>query len=173
MYSYDLKNKKGGQKSQPVIWSPSVAGRGVYSIQKLLPSPRFSPCRTEPDLVNPLRSPGIDSQPGEPLRPRNRLTVRYRQPYLKKRPARLHRLADCGTYYNTCLIPSCKSLEGLYLMVDFLDTEIELCWRILLALRWEGNKSLLDWTRPRQPLFKTPIPEYFLEIFNGLSHEDL
>ncbi len=38
----------------------------------------------EPKFVNLLRSPGIDSQPGGPVR----------QPYLTYRPARLHRLAE-------------------------------------------------------------------------------
>jgi hypothetical protein len=38
----------------------------------------------ELEYVNLLRSPGIDSQPGEPIR----------QPYLKYRPARPHRLAE-------------------------------------------------------------------------------
>ncbi len=40
--------------------------------------------KTEPVFVNLLRSPGIDSQPGWPVR----------QPYLSYRPARLHRLAE-------------------------------------------------------------------------------
>jgi hypothetical protein len=39
---------------------------------------------TEPEFVNLLRSPGIDSQPAVP----------ERQPYLTHRPARLHRLAE-------------------------------------------------------------------------------
>ncbi len=38
----------------------------------------------EPGFVNLLRSPGIDSQPGGPVR----------QPYLSYRPARLHRLVE-------------------------------------------------------------------------------
>ncbi len=38
----------------------------------------------EPGFVNLLRSPGIDSQPGGPVR----------QPCLTYRPARLHRLAE-------------------------------------------------------------------------------
>jgi hypothetical protein len=38
----------------------------------------------EPLFVNLLRSPGIDSQPGGPVR----------QPYLTYRPDRLHRLAE-------------------------------------------------------------------------------
>ncbi len=37
---------------------------------------------TEPEFVNLFRSPGIDFQPGGPVR----------QPYLTYRPARLHRL---------------------------------------------------------------------------------
>jgi hypothetical protein len=40
--------------------------------------------RTEPEFVNILRSLGIDSQPGRPVR----------QPYLTHWPARLHRLAE-------------------------------------------------------------------------------
>jgi hypothetical protein len=40
-------------------------------------------CLSEPVFVNPLRSPGIDSQPGGPVR----------QSYLTYRPAWLHRLA--------------------------------------------------------------------------------
>ncbi len=39
---------------------------------------------SEPEFVNLLRSPGIDSQPGGPVR----------QPYLKYRPAWLHKLAE-------------------------------------------------------------------------------
>ncbi len=39
---------------------------------------------TEPELVNLLRGPGIDSLPGGPVL----------QPYLTYRPARLHRLAE-------------------------------------------------------------------------------
>ena len=41
-------------------------------------------CKLEPEFVNLLRSPGIDSQPDGPVR----------QPYLTYRPARLHRLAE-------------------------------------------------------------------------------
>ncbi len=40
--------------------------------------------KSEPVFVNLLRSPGIDSQPGGPIR----------QPYLTYQPARLHRLAE-------------------------------------------------------------------------------
>ncbi len=40
--------------------------------------------KLEPELVNLLRSPGIDFQPGGPVR----------QPYMTHRPARLHRLAE-------------------------------------------------------------------------------
>jgi len=38
----------------------------------------------EPEFINLLRSPGIDSQPGGP----------GKQPYLTYRPARQHRLAE-------------------------------------------------------------------------------
>ncbi len=40
--------------------------------------------KPELEFVNLLRSPGIDSQPGRPIR----------KPYLTYRPARLHRLAE-------------------------------------------------------------------------------
>jgi hypothetical protein len=40
--------------------------------------------RPQPEFVNLLRSPGIDSQPGGPVR----------QPYLTYRPAQLHSLAE-------------------------------------------------------------------------------
>jgi hypothetical protein len=40
--------------------------------------------KTQYGLVDLLRSPGIDSQPGGPVR----------QPYLTYRPARLHKLAE-------------------------------------------------------------------------------
>ncbi len=40
--------------------------------------------KTEPIFENPLRSPGIDSQPGGPVR----------RPYLSYWPASLHRLAE-------------------------------------------------------------------------------
>jgi hypothetical protein len=48
---------------------------------KLLENLRNMP---EPLFVNPLKSPGIDSQPGGPVR----------QPFLTYRPDRLHRLAE-------------------------------------------------------------------------------
>ncbi len=49
-------------------------------------TPRYFHNQTcsEPEFVNILRSPGIDSQPGGPVR----------QPYLAYRSARLHRLAE-------------------------------------------------------------------------------
>jgi hypothetical protein len=50
---------------------------------------------SEPEFVNLLRSPGIDSQPGGPVR----------QHYLTYRPARLHRLAK--------LIPWNRFLDSL------------------------------------------------------------
>jgi hypothetical protein len=45
--------------------------------------------KPEPEFVNLLRSPGIDSQSGGPVR----------QPYLTYRPVRLHRLAE-STAWN-------------------------------------------------------------------------
>ncbi len=44
----------------------------------------------EPEFVNLLRSPGIDSQPGRPVR----------QTYLTYRPARLHSLAESLPWYR-------------------------------------------------------------------------
>ncbi len=64
--------------------------------------PAFPPCMSlfplkkslhtkdpEPEFVILLRSPGIDSQPGGPLR----------QPYLTYRPARLHRLDSLDSVF--------------------------------------------------------------------------
>jgi len=47
----------------------------------------------EPVFVNLLRSPGIDSQPGGPVR----------QPSLSYRPARLHRLGHRGVFLCLCI----------------------------------------------------------------------
>jgi hypothetical protein len=44
--------------------------------------------KSEPAFVNLLRGPGIDSQPGRPVR----------QPYLSYRPARLHRVSSLNVY---------------------------------------------------------------------------
>ncbi len=46
------------------------------------------PIRPEPVVVNLLRSPGIDSQPGVP----------ERQPYLTYRPARLHQTGGIDSW---------------------------------------------------------------------------
>jgi hypothetical protein len=49
----------------------------------------------EPKFVSLFRSPGVDSQPGGPVR----------QPYLTYRPARLHNLAEsfpCNRFLGSC-----------------------------------------------------------------------
>ncbi len=58
----------------------AVRGGGVHSVQCI----QKKIIDTEPVSVDLLRSPGIDSQPGRPVR----------QPFLSYRPARLHRMAE-------------------------------------------------------------------------------
>ncbi len=88
--------------------------------------------KSEPVSVNLLRSPGIDSQPGGPVR----------QHFLTYRPARLHRLAKS--------IPLNRYLGSWYVY------KIGLCMTIveLLALIWFGSVSSrisTDLSRPGIP----------------------
>ncbi len=68
----------------------------------------------EPEFVNLLRSPGIDSQPGGPMR----------QPYLTYRPASLHRLAESipwnpfvGSLNVSKFGLSCSVKKNIYLIL--------------------------------------------------------
>jgi hypothetical protein len=58
---------------------------------------------SEPKFVNLSRSPGIDSQPGEPVR----------QPYLTYRPAR-------APIYNRLKVPKCEILMSWILIIFFI-----------------------------------------------------
>ena len=60
-----------------------------------------------------LRSPGIDSQPGGPVR----------QPYLTHRPARLHRLAESIPW-----IRFLRSLKGLQIRALICFIWSNICW---------------------------------------------
>jgi hypothetical protein len=91
----------------------------------------------EPVFLDLLRSPGIDSQPGEPVR----------QPYLSYRPARRHRLPE-SIYRNRFLgsinvykygLCTFSSIQRNILLLDnkafyrlWLNVQLTTCWVIVL-----------------------------------------
>jgi hypothetical protein len=73
------RQKKEGSKKVLIIYLVSIA----CTVYRHAPAASTS----EPEFVNFSRSPGIDSQPGGPVRQR----------YLTFLPAKLHRLAGSGS----------------------------------------------------------------------------
>ncbi len=68
----------------PILLELTMAGKFECSLRVENPPYPRSTDHAESVFVDLLRSPGMDSQPGRPVR----------QPYLKYQPARLHRLAE-------------------------------------------------------------------------------
>jgi hypothetical protein len=94
----------------------------------------------EPVFVNPLRSPGIDSQPGGP----------ELQPHLLYQPARLHRLAESifGLYNvfkdghwapkqftysgSGSKKSSLRGLDGIYVQYRYLPMQLTVSDKLLI-----------------------------------------